>query len=124
MKTKQIIFIVLAVLSFIVAAVFVNKGMDKINNYYNSEDFSILNENAYVGGDAYNYIINANYATGYYVLALIFVVAGFSFIVVGYLSTIGEIQSSIEHLEGIINRKHAPADAAPAPNLFTDLPKL
>lgn len=29
--------------------------------------------NTYVGGDAYNYIINANYATGYFVLSGILV---------------------------------------------------
>ncbi|WP_211284551.1 hypothetical protein [Rummeliibacillus pycnus] len=27
--------------------------------------------NAYVGGDAYNYIINASYSTGYFILALV-----------------------------------------------------
>lgn len=31
---------------------------------YNS-DYSSLRKNAYVGGDAYNYIINAEYFSGY-----------------------------------------------------------
>ena len=44
------------------------KGYDKITNYYNS-DYSMLNKNAYVGGDAYNYIINGTYAAAYFVLA-------------------------------------------------------
>lgn len=43
-------------------------GIDKKENYYNS-DYSSLNVNAYVGGDAYNYIINAGYFAGYFALA-------------------------------------------------------
>lgn len=35
--------------------------------------------NAYVGGDAYNYIINANYATAFFVLGIFFVIVGFGF---------------------------------------------
>lgn len=41
------------------------EAYDKKNNYYNSEYATSLNENAYVGGDAYNYIINAGYFAGY-----------------------------------------------------------
>lgn len=44
------------------------KGFDCKNNYYNSEYSSSLNKNAYVGGDAYNYIINGTYFTGYLTL--------------------------------------------------------
>ena len=40
-------------------------GYDKLTNYYNSENFPRLNRNAYVGGDAYNYIINGTYFSGY-----------------------------------------------------------
>jgi hypothetical protein len=123
MKTSQIIFIVLAVISFILAGVMVNQGMDKINNYYNSEDYSFMNENAYVGGDAYNYIINANYATGYYVLALIFVVSGFSCILASFLSQIGGIISSISQIETKLSNKFVTEDK-PQPVEFLDLPKL
>lgn len=44
------------------------QAYDKKNNYFNS-DVTFLNENAYVGGDAYNYIINAEYFAGYASLA-------------------------------------------------------
>lgn len=67
---------IIMIVCFIVSIAMFSKGQDKINNYYNSEDYPILNENAYVGGDAYNYIINANYATGYYVLSAGFMVVG------------------------------------------------
>ena len=41
--------------------------------------------NAYVGGDAYNYIINGNYATACFVLATMFVIIGFGVLVFAYL---------------------------------------
>ncbi|WP_251648697.1 hypothetical protein [Rummeliibacillus stabekisii] len=43
-------------------------------NYNSDDDYfsdSSLNVNAYVGGDAYNYIINAGQTTAYFVLGLI-----------------------------------------------------
>ena len=124
MKIAQIIFIVLAVISFILAGVMVNQGLDKINNYYNSEDYSSLNENAYVGGDAYNYIINANYATGYYVLALIFVVFGFCNIFASFLSRIVGITSNISQVQTeLINHSRGREDVL-SPEQFSDLPKL
>lgn len=54
--------------------------------YSNPENF-LLEEpiNAYVGGDAYNYIINANYATGFFVLAMICVILGCFFFLMSYL---------------------------------------
>lgn len=61
----------LAIIFFIVFIVFSYKGYDKMNNYRNT-DYSY--ENAYVGGDAYNYIINGTHATGYYVLAGTFLI--------------------------------------------------
>ena len=67
---------IIMIICFIVSVSMFSKGQDKINNYYNSEKYPSLNENAYVGGDAYNYIINANYATGYYVLSAGFMLTG------------------------------------------------
>lgn len=58
----------LAAVFIILFGIMTYKGYDKITNYYNS-DYSMLNKNAYVGGDAYNYIINGTYAAAYFVLA-------------------------------------------------------
>lgn len=63
------VLILAALIFFIVSGVFFGKGFNVKNEYYNSEDFSSLNKNAYVGGDAYNYIINGTYFTGYSVIA-------------------------------------------------------
>ena len=65
----------LAIVFVILFGVVTYKGYDKLTNYYNSE-FGVLNKNAYVGGDAYNYIINGTYATAYFVLAAGFLISG------------------------------------------------
>ena len=62
------------------------KGIDKMTNYYNSENYPSLNENAYVGGDAYNYIINGNYATAFFVLTTMFVLAAIGLMILHYVS--------------------------------------
>lgn len=66
---------VVAIIFFIFAGIMFYNGHDKMTNYYNSE-YNILNHNAYVGGDAYNYIINGTYATSYFVLGTGGLIAG------------------------------------------------
>lgn len=56
--------LLLAAICTIVSGVFFYKAMDVKNHYYNS-NYSSLNKNVYVGGDAYNYIINGTYFAGY-----------------------------------------------------------
>ena len=67
---------VVAVILFIVAGVMFYQGYDKMTNYYNS-DYSSLSHNAYVGGDAYNYIINGTHATAFFVLGSGSVISAF-----------------------------------------------
>ena len=43
---------------FLVSSIMIYLRYDKLTNYYYSDTLSSLNKNAYVGGDAYNYIIN------------------------------------------------------------------
>lgn len=50
----------------VVGAIFVLQGFNKMFRY---DDSSWAPVNAYVGGDAYNFIINGTYATAYFVLA-------------------------------------------------------
>lgn len=67
-------------LSFIIAAGSIAMGFYKMFVYRNTSSDSEyfistdLNKNAYVGADAYNYIINGTYTTSYFVLGLIFTV--------------------------------------------------
>ena len=75
------------------------KGIDKMTNYYNSENYPSLNENAYVGGDAYNYIINGNYATAFFVLTTMFVLAAIGLMILHYVS-----QNRIETLPQVAQK--------------------
>lgn len=59
---------VLCVICIIIGIVMVGMGFYKHLVYVNSEYGS--NVNAYVGGDAYNYIINGAYFTAYAVLGM------------------------------------------------------
>jgi len=77
------IYKIIATISYVVSVIFGWIGFDKILNYENPED-SYLSDpvNSYVGGDAYNFVINSNYATAYFVLSLIFVVIGCTLLIV------------------------------------------
>ena len=70
------VLIILSVICFIASGVFFGKGYSVKNEYYDSEDYYSLNKNAYVGGDAYNYIINGTYFTGYSVIASALLLSG------------------------------------------------
>ena len=77
MKKLVVALLILSIVFLVISWSFYSQGTDKKENYYNS-DYSSLNKNAYVGGDAYNYIINGNYSTGYYVLSMGFFISGIS----------------------------------------------
>lgn len=57
--------IIISAIMLILGIVCIGMGFDKMFNYHNSEYYTSSNRNAYVGGDAYNYIINASYFSGY-----------------------------------------------------------
>ena len=69
MKTVGIILLILGVFCF-------SFGIYKYSVYENYESSFLQKKNAYVGGDAYNYIINANYFTGWSVLGACSFVSG------------------------------------------------
>ena len=58
----------LAAASFLGGCITLYKGIDKMTNYYYNSEYSSRLVNAYVGGDAYNYIINGTYAIAFFVL--------------------------------------------------------
>ena len=111
----------LSIISFIISIIVLGFGFDKMFNYDSGELFPYEYHNAYVGGDAYNYIINSNYATGFFVLATMFALMGIGFIVLYYLSKISDGQSKFlsgnQAKESIIDEiKQEPQDnSAPAP---------
>lgn len=76
---------ILSIISLICGCFTLYKGIDRLTNYYNS-DYSSLNVNAYVGGDAYNYIINGTHATAFFVLTTMFVLAAIGLVIIHYVS--------------------------------------
>lgn len=58
---------IISVILLILGIIFIGMGFEKKDNY-SGEDSIKDTHNAYVGGDAYNYIINSNYFTGYVTL--------------------------------------------------------
>ena len=64
-------------------------------NYDSGEYYPYEYHNAYVGSDAYNYIINSNYATGFFGLATMFALMGIGFIVLYYLLKMVDSQSKL-----------------------------
>lgn len=57
-----------------------------MSNYYSSENYPSLNVNAYVGGDAYNYIINGTYATAFFVLTAMFLLSSIGLMILHYIA--------------------------------------
>lgn len=82
-------FIVIAFLFYVAAAFLIFKGSDKYLNYVNEDPeemglYAADSVNAYVGGDAYNYIINGTYMTGFFTLAAGLIVAGTVFVLLHF----------------------------------------
>jgi|GEM_PF-5671461 len=90
-------FKVSSALLYVVSVIFIFFGFDKIHNYENPEDTFADPVNAYVGGDAYNYIINANYAAAYFTLATLFAVVATLLIVAGLIHALKQEHHSQEH---------------------------
>lgn len=74
-----------AVISYLLSLVFISLGLHKMFVYKNPSSALLSSKNVYVGGDAYNYIINANYATGYFTLAIFCAVIGATFLICSFL---------------------------------------
>ncbi len=84
-STMKMTLFVIAAAFYIVSGIMLYKGYDKMVNYYNSEYSTSRNVNAYVGRDAYNYIINGNYATGFFVLSMGFMTTGTICLTCGFM---------------------------------------
>lgn len=69
-----------AIIFFILSGVFLGIGFYKLLAYDNSTYDPV---NVYVGGDAYNYIINSNLATAYFTVAILFTLIALGFLLIG-----------------------------------------
>jgi hypothetical protein len=69
-----------AVIFFLLSAVFMGIGFYKLWAY---DDSAYSPVNTYVGGDAYNYIINSNLATAYFTVAILFTLIALGYLIIG-----------------------------------------
>lgn len=60
------ILLCISVMLYVASLIVGCMGVDKITNYANEYPNYV---NSYVGGDAYNYIINGTYSTSFFVIA-------------------------------------------------------
>lgn len=81
------------IISFGISLIFMSLGFYKMFVYEMSDLSYVPDKNVYVGGDAYNYIINANFSTAYFVLALIFVIIACSFLIHNAIMIQGEYKN-------------------------------
>jgi len=83
-KQSKAPYTLFSVIGFIGAIVSISMGFYKLCIYENNDSdsyFSSSSKNVYVGGDAYNYIINGTYATSYFVLAVVCMVFACSMLI-------------------------------------------
>lgn len=83
-KRVSTLLLILSLLFFISGTYCIYEGFDKKDHYSQGEFSWSKNVNAYVGGDAYNYIINSTYFAGYCAL-------GGAMFVCGSISGVGGI---------------------------------
>ncbi|MEI3395401.1 MAG: hypothetical protein V8R82_06905 [Clostridia bacterium] len=84
MKKEKVsnFFIIIAIILFFLSVSCIGMGFNKMLNYRNSNtSYYSKSVNAYVGGDAYNYIINACYFTGYVSLGGCLLIVSSNFVV-------------------------------------------
>ena len=101
-KAMKTFLVLIGLLAIIASAFFFYQAYDKYTNYYNSEVLTSLQKNAYVGGDAYNYIINGTYFTGFSVLGVGSLLLGMLCIGIAYLSS--QMKESKVELQSIFKK--------------------
>lgn len=102
----------LSILSLLCGCFTFYKGIDRMVNYYNPE-YSIRDRvNVYVGGDAYNYIINGTHATAFFVLTTMFVLAAIGLLIVHYVSEAGKLAKTEAYWPQKHDEKNNLLDAA------------
>lgn len=85
-RKKLSVWSALSIVSLVCACITFFKGIDKMVNYDNGDYYPYELVNAYVGGDAYNYIINGTYSTAFFVLTTMFVLTSIGLMILHYVS--------------------------------------
>lgn len=100
-KNIIIILVTLCMVFVVTGCVLIGKGYDKKNNYNNpDEEYSFEEDyiNSYVGGDAYNYIINGTYFTAYAIM-------GTGFLIMSTIAGVAALVVSCKQKQENVNEK-------------------
>lgn len=89
--------------SYFISLIFIGMGFHKMYAYKNPTSKILKSVNAYVGGDAYNYIINANYATAFFILAIFCAIIGMTFVISAILYK-GNVEETIKNDLWLLNK--------------------
>lgn len=81
---------------YLIGIFFVCSGFYKIFWYKNDDVFREDNVNNYVGGDAYNYMINSQRATAYFVIAGVLIITATLILIYNKMD---DVQATIENLD-------------------------
>lgn len=85
LQSKKSVWRSWAVASLVFGCVSFAIGLYKLLVYVNKDTYPYTSVNAYVGGDAYNYIINGTYTTAFFVLAGTFLLAAIGLMILHYV---------------------------------------
>ncbi|MCD7819685.1 MAG: zinc ribbon domain-containing protein [Lachnospiraceae bacterium] len=83
---KWSIWCYLSIASVLAGCVTLYQGINKMTRYNSGDYYPYETINAYVGGDAYNYIINGTYSTAFFVLTTMFWLMAIGLIIIHYVS--------------------------------------
>lgn len=88
----------IAIVTFIASIISIGLGFYKMMVYRSADDASYDEStiNSYVGGDAYNYIINGTHATSFFVLGGSLLIAGLVMLVIHQLQLIRLDSQAVE----------------------------
>jgi hypothetical protein len=119
-------FKLISIIASIVSFWFFRMGWYKMTVYRNSESSFVDNKNAYVGGDAYNYIINGTYSTSYFVLAIgSLLLAAVCTLIYVHIDSQCEILKQNERIVQLLEKQQTNAVGENTNNSsFNELPKI
>lgn len=104
-RTVGAVFVLVGIICIIAGINYCSNGFDKKDNYYKID-------NKYVGGDAYNYITNAGYFSGYLALGGAVIVTGALFLTSGAKIALSDNENNVPRQAHISDNAYGSVESA------------